>query len=415
MTPTTILFIFFLVYSAEYLISTILTIMNLNSSLINREIVPSFIRNILSAKQYEKTVSYTQKKGKFSLMTSSIMTVFTAFVILTGIPPRIFNMIGELGWHPYWEGIIYILLLTGLSSLIALPFSLYSQFVVEEEYGFNKMSFKLYLTDMIKNALLSTFLFVPLLLGLFFFIDKSGGLWWLYGYLFFTAFQLLLSLIYPLVIAPLFNKFTELEEGPLRERLFALAEKASFKTSGIYIMDGSKRSAHSNAYFTGFGKSRRIVLFDTLTKQLSHEELEAVLAHEIGHFKKKHILKRLIFSLASAFFLFYGLSLILDYVPLFRAFGFMEASLPALLVILSFLIGPLSFFFKPIFSLFSRRDEYEADRFAAKVLMDHRPLVNALVTLGKENLTNLTPHRMYSAFHYSHPVLSERIAALEKT
>jgi len=342
------------------------------------------------------------------------MTILTAFIILEEIPSRILIILETLGWHPYWEGIFYLLLLTGLSSLISLPFSLYSQFVIEEEYGFNKMTFRLYFTDMIKNIFLSVFLFIPLFLGLFLFIDKSGSLWWLYGYLFFTAFQLLLSLIYPLVIAPIFNKFSELEDGPLRERLFALAEKTSFKASGIYVMDGSRRSAHSNAYFTGFGKARRIVLFDTLIKQLSHEELEAVLAHEIGHFKKKHILKRLIFSLAFAFFLFYGLSLILYYAPLYRAFGFMEASLPALLVILSFLIGPISFFLKPISSLFSRRDEYEADRFAAEVLMNHRPLANALVTLSKENLSNLTPHRMYSAFHYSHPVLSERIAALEK-
>jgi len=414
MSPTLILFVFFLAYSAEYLTSTILLIMNLYNSLANGDIIPPFIRDILSAKQYEKTVSYTQRRGKFSLLTSSFMTILTAFIILEEIPSRILIILETLGWHPYWEGIFYLLLLTGLSSLISLPFSLYSQFVIEEEYGFNKMTFRLYFTDMIKNIFLSVFLFIPLFLGLFLFIDKSGSLWWLYGYLFFTAFQLLLSLIYPLVIAPIFNKFSELEDGPLRERLFALAEKTSFKASGIYVMDGSRRSAHSNAYFTGFGKARRIVLFDTLIKQLSHEELEAVLAHEIGHFKKKHILKRLIFSLAFAFFLFYGLSLILYYAPLYRAFGFMEASLPALLVILSFLIGPISFFLKPISSLFSRRDEYEADRFAAEVLMNHRPLANALVTLSKENLSNLTPHRMYSAFHYSHPVLSERIAALEK-
>ncbi|MBB6478617.1 M48 family metallopeptidase [Spirochaeta isovalerica] len=388
--------------------------MNLNSSLANRYSVPPYISHVMSIRKYEKTIDYTQRKGKYSLFSSTVATSLTALVIWYQIPARILGIIQGSGLHPYAEGVLYLLLLTGLSSLISLPLTLYSQFVIEEEFGFNKMTFRLYLSDMVKNGILSLVLFVPLLLGLFLFMDKSGSLWWLYTYLFFTAFQLVISLLYPLVIAPIFNKFTELEEGELKNRLFALAERTSFKTSGIFIMDGSRRSAHSNAYFTGFGKARRIVLFDTLLKQLSHEELEAVLAHEIGHFKKKHILKRLVFSLISAFALFYGLSILLDFTPLYEAFGFKENTLPALLVILSFVTGPISFFIKPVFSLFSRKDEYEADRFAALTLKNGKPLIDALIVLGKENLSNLTPHKIYSAFHYSHPVLSERISALER-
>ncbi|MBN2656632.1 MAG: M48 family metallopeptidase [Spirochaetales bacterium] len=400
-------------FSAEFLVSTVLIIMNLNSSLINRNSVPRFISGILSVKQYEKTVSYTQRQGKFSLLTGTVMAVVTASVILTGITPRILEIISSLNWHPYWEGIFYLLMLSALSSLISLPFALYSQFIIEEEFGFNKMTFRLFVTDLLKSTILSVILFIPLLLGLFFFIDKAGSLWWVYAYLFFTGFQLLISLIYPLVIAPVFNNFTPLEDGELKNRLRALAEKTSFKAGGIFLMDGSRRSAHSNAYFTGFGKGRRIVLFDTLINQLSIEELEAVLAHEIGHFKKKHILKRLVFSLISAFFLFYGLSLILDYEPLYKAFGFNGTSIAALLVILSFVTGPFSFFIKPLFSRLSRKDEYEADKYAAETLGNSQPLIQALINLGKENLSNLTPNGLYSAFHYSHPVLSERISALE--
>lgn len=413
MISTYILVLFFVLFSSEYLVSTILSIMNLSHSLINKNSVPSFIKDTISLSRYSKTVDYTQRKGRYSLLVSTVTTIFTALVILFKVPALYLAVLERLNLPIYVEGITYILSLSLVSILFSLPFSLYSQFIIEEEFGFNKMTFKLYWIDMIKSGILSILLFVPLLLGLFLFMQKSGQLWWIYAYAFFTIFQLLTTLLYPMLIAPIFNKFTELEEGSLKKRLISLAEKTSFKSSGIYVMDGSRRSGHSNAYFTGFGKGKRIVLFDTLIKQLTNDELEAVLAHEIGHYKKKHILKRMVFSLLSALIIFYLLSILLSYNPLYLAFGFTKASLPALLVILSFIAGPLSFFVKPIFSGFSRKDEYEADRFAAETLNDGKALIQALILLGTENLSNLTPHKSYSRFYYSHPVLAERIDALE--
>ncbi|MCP4161638.1 MAG: M48 family metallopeptidase, partial [Deltaproteobacteria bacterium] len=222
-----------------------------------------------------------------------------------------------------------------------------------------------------------------------------------------------IALLYPLIIAPLFNKFTELEDGPLKVRLTKLAEKTSFKAKGIFVMDGSKRSSHSNAYFTGFGKARRIVLYDTLINTLSDEEIEGVLAHEIGHFKKKHIIHTLAMSLLIAVLFFFILSVLIDYIPLYNAFGFKESSYPAILIILSFCMGPFSFFLTPVFNSKSRKNEYAADKYAAETTGNPEPLINALINLGKENLSNLTPHRLFSFFNYGHPVLSERIKALK--
>jgi STE24 endopeptidase len=363
---------------------------------------------------YSQSGLYSLRKEKYSLLSSTLSMVITFVVIISGFTPMINSLLETFNLHPYLHGILYLLFLTALSSAVSLPISLYSQFVIEEEFGFNKMTGKTYASDLVKSTTISLILMIPLLAILFLFIDKAGNLWWLYSYVFFAAFQLIVSLVYPLIIAPLFNKFSELEDGSLKDRLVILAEKTSFKAKGIYVMDGSRRSAHSNAYFTGFGKARRIVLFDTLIESLTEEEIEGVLAHEIGHFKKKHIIKSLLSSLLMALIFFYLLSVLYNYTPLFNAFGFKEISFHALLVILSFCLGPFTFFFKPLFTAKSRKNEYEADKFAIEIIKSAEPLKNALINLGKENLSNLTPHRLYSFFHYSHPVLSERIEAMDK-
>lgn len=415
MSPSNILILFFIFFVGEYIFSAVLTLLNIKSSQKNKNTVPEFISPFISSEKYRKTVQYSLAKEKFSLIVSGITAAVTAIVIISRIPALIFNYFSLLELHPYVLGIGYLLTLTALSSLLSLPFSIYSQFVIEKEFGFNKMTVRTFVIDLLKSSIISTVLFIPLLTALFFFMDKAGDIWWLYAFLFFASFQIIVSILYPLVIAPLFNKFKPLETGSLKERLNKLAEQTSFKAKGIYVMDGSRRSSHSNAYFTGFGKSRRIVLFDTLISSLSEEEIEGVLAHEIGHFKKKHIIKNMVSSLIISLIIFYLLSIMAGFIPLFEAFGFNSSSLPALLVILSFCIGPFSFFFKPLFSIFSRKNEYEADRYAKKTLGSHESLKNALINLGKENLSNLTPHKLYSFFYYSHPVLSERIKAMEKS
>jgi STE24 endopeptidase len=414
MTSMTILILFFVFFTSEFIASFSLNILNINSSIKNCDTIPPFISDFINKEKYSKSVQYSLRKERFTLLTSGLSAAVTAIAVLTGFPALVDNWLNLFAFHPYIHGIVFLLILTALSSLISLPVTLYSQFVIEEEYGFNKMTGKTFILDMIKSTILSLVLFIPLMAALFLFVDKTGEFWWLYAFIFFAAFQLIISLLYPLVIAPIFNKFTDLEEGPLKEKLIALAAKTSFKAKGIYIMDGSRRSSHSNAYFTGFGKSRRIVLFDTLVNSLSIDEIEGVLAHEIGHFKKKHILKSLVSSLFLALLLFYLLSVLSQFVPLFNAFKFSEPSFHSLLVILSFCMGPFSFFIKPFFTMKSRKNEYEADKFAVEITGSADPLKNALINLGKENLSNLTPHPMYSFFHYSHPVLSERIKAMEK-
>lgn len=413
MTSNAILLIFFIFFTADFFLSFILDVLNIKNSIANKDSVPSFISKFISNEKYSESIRYSLRKERFSLLTTSISTFITAAVILSQFIVIIDNWMASFELHAYVHGILFLLILSALSSLLTLPATLYSQFVIEEEFGFNKMTGKTFIVDMIKNSLLSMILFIPLMAALFLFVDKTGEYWWFYAFVFFALFQLIISLLYPLLIAPLFNKFSDLEEGSLKERLASLAEKTSFRAKGIYVMDGSKRSSHSNAYFTGFGKSRRIVLYDTLINSLFEEEIEGVLAHEIGHFKKKHIIKSLITSLIIALAFFYLLSLLANYTPLFHAFGFTEVSFHRLLVILAFCLGPFTFFLKPLFTMKSRKNEYEADRFAAETIGSAKPLKNALITLGKENLSNLTPHRLYSFFHYSHPALSERIEALD--
>lgn len=238
-------------------------------------------------------------------------------------------------------------------------------------------------------------------------------MWWIIASAGIIGFQLFISLIYPVVIAPLFNKFTPLEDGELKETLSTMAVQNNFEVKGIFVMDGSKRSSHSNAYFTGFGKSKRIVLFDTLISELTPPQLSGVLAHEIGHEKKHHLLKGLGLSFFITLLVFFAADQLINYLPLYRAFGFTGISYHAILVILVFCTGPFTFFITPLFSVWSRKHEYEADRFAVKACGNRDDLKQGLIILAKENLSNITPHPLYSFFKYSHPALGERLRAID--
>jgi len=245
-------------------------------------------------------------------------------------------------------------------------------------------------------------------------MDNAGTYWWIIASLGFITFQLVLSIVYPLLIAPLFNKFAPLEENDLKNLLRDLAEKLKFLTTGIFVMDGSRRSGHSNAYFTGLGKAKRIVLYDTLVSILSHTQIAAVLAHEIGHYKKHHLIKGLILSFFVTTLGFYVVNIFLNYLPLFEAFGFSRVSYHGIFVILSFAAGPFTFFLTPLFTMWSRKHEYEADAFAAQNTDYGNELKEGLILMSKENLSNLTPHPLYSFYHYSHPTVGERIKAIDK-
>ncbi len=290
---------------------------------------------------------------------------------------------------------------------------LYSTFALEAKFGFNKITPKLYLADKLKGLILGLVIGVPFLFVILWLMQATGSFWWIWAFVFISGFQLLMIVIFPTFIAPWFNKFEPLKEGEFRERILALADQVGFKTSGIFSMDGSKRSAHSNAYFTGIGKSKRIVLFDTLLEQMSMEQGLAVLAHEMGHYKMKHIQRMLIVQTVFLLVGLYVLSLLLDFQPLYSAFG-LAPSHHAALVLFSLLSGAVTFYLGPLMNLLSRKHEYEADRFAALTLRDGKPMEEALINLTVKNLSNLTPHPWYSAYHYSHPTPVERISAIRQ-
>jgi STE24 endopeptidase len=285
---------------------------------------------------------------------------------------------------------------------------------LEERFGFNTTTPKTWWLDWLKGLLLSLAIGLPLVALILKLFVWLGAWWWFWAWVCFAVFQLVMMALAPALILPLFNKFTPLEEGELRERLLALGQRAGFRAREIQVMDGSKRSRHSNAFFTGLGRFRKIVLFDTLVEQLNQPELESVLAHEIGHYKKGHIPKTIALSLGGSLLGFYMIALLAKSGWFLRAFGFAPGNLAPALLLISLLAGVVTFWVSPLFHGLSRRHEYEADAFAAELIHRYEPLVAALRKLNEKNLSNLTPHPFYSGFYYSHPTLLEREAALTR-
>ena len=413
MSASQILILYLILFALEYLWETFLTWLNMRHVKAHAEAPPAAFREVVDGETYRKSVDYTLTRSRFGLVRNTASSLFLLFIILSGTLGRMDDLIARWPLHPYLHGIVYIFALSWMFSLFNLPFTLYSIFVIEERFGFNKMTWKLFIIDGLKSLVLSLVLLTPLLWGLFWFMDKTGNYWWLYAFGFLAGFQLLMVYLYPTVIAPWFNKFTPLPDGSLKEKILQLVQKVHFRTSGIFVMDGSKRSKHSNAYFTGLGRVKRIVLFDTLVDNLEEDQVVSVLAHEIGHEKKNHIKKGLALSLASMLAGLWILSLLLHYPPFFQAFGFSGPSYHAAIILFGFCSGPFTFFLTPLGSILSRKFEYEADRFAVEAMGTARGLVGALLKLSKDNLSNLTPHPLYSFYYYSHPTLAERIAAME--
>ena len=414
MSYQSILILYIVFFTLDFLFQNYLTILNIGELKKNSKSVPSVFKNHIDFETYKKSSEYTRVKSYFTIVSGIFSSIILLVIILTGTFGDIDIIIESYGLNPYVEGIVYIFALSIVFYIIGLPFSLYSQFKIEEQFGFNKMTIGLFIKDQIKNLVLSGVILTILLLGLFWFMEKAGAYWWIIASLGFITFQLVLSIAYPLLIAPLFNKFAPLEENDLKNLLRNLAEKLKFRTTGIFVMDGSKRSGHSNAYFTGVGKAKRIVLYDTLVSILSQTQIAAVLAHEIGHYKKHHLIKGLILSFFVTTLGFYVVNIFLNYLPLFEAFGFSRVSYHGIFVILSFAAGPFTFFLTPLFTMWSRKHEYEADAFAARNTDYGNDLKEGLIIMSKENLSNLTPHPLYSFYHYSHPTVGERIKAIDK-
>ena len=383
----------------------------------NADTVPTAFRDFIDEATYRKSIDYTAAKTRFGIVNEVFDAGVLAVVILTGLLPWIYGVF--TGW--FGEGVwgqAVVLFATGVAlSLPGLPFDWWSTFRLEERFGFNKTTPGLWLTDKLKGLAVGAVIGLPLLALLIYLVQSAGALWWLWAFVVFFLFQLVMVVVYPMCIMPLFNKLEPLEDGPLKERLFALAERTGFRAKTILVMDGSRRSAHSNAFFAGFGRFRRIVLFDTLIEQMAPEELEAVLAHEIGHYKLGHIPKRIALSGALSLAMFAVLGWLASGAWFAEAFHFgPEAAGRLVPVLLLFMLlgGLVTFWLSPLSNVLSRKHEYEADAFARDAMGGPSPLVGALRKLHKENLSNLTPHPLYSGFHYSHPTLVEREGALQQ-
>jgi len=384
--------------------------------------VPPAFREMVDEPTYRSSVDYTLAKSRFGEVVTSFDTALLIILLFSGVLPWAFGKLVAAFGSSVWA-MAGFLFATGVAlSIISLPFAWYAQFKLEDRFGFNTTTVKTWGLDRLKGFLLAVLLGFPLLVLVLKLIEWTGPNWWIWAAVLVVAFQLLLMLIAPAVIMPLFNKFTPLPEGStLRERLFALARRTDFPTRSVEVMDGSKRSHHSNAFFTGFGRFRKIVLFDTLVAQLAEPELESVLAHEIGHYKKRHVVKLLGVSVGGVFMGFAAIAWLASQQWFYQAFGFdYNAGFAAVNVVPAMLLfalvaGMISFWFSPLIHLWSRRFEYEADAFARATMGDAQPLVQALRKLNEKNLSNLTPHPLYSGFYYSHPTLVERERALQTT
>ncbi|MFV2003969.1 MAG: M48 family metallopeptidase [Gammaproteobacteria bacterium] len=409
------LHVFTLLFLAMLLISTLIRLY-LSQRQINhvgdhRAKVPESFADNISLEDHQKAADYTTAKVRFGRLP----LIYEALLLL------IWTLGGGLDWldrnvialelSPILTGISVILIFTIISSLLDLPFSIYNTFVIEEKFGFNRTTIKTFIIDMIKGSVLGLVIGVPLLYVILWLMEQAGEQWWIYTWLVISGFSLFMMWVYPTWIAPIFNKFEPLEEGETLTRIKNLLSRCGFSSDGVFVIDGSKRSSHGNAYFSGFGRNKRIVFFDTLLKMLSDDELEAVLAHELGHFKKKHIIKGMAISFAMTLIALAILAWLMKADWFYTSLGISHSSTYMALLLFTIITPVFTFVFQPLFSIFSRKNEFEADAFAAEQT-EAKYLINALVGLYRENANTLTPDPLYSAFYDSHPPAPVRIAHL---
>jgi len=374
--------------------------------------VPSALKETIDEATYAKSVQYTLAKNRFGQIEDTYDTAVLLAVLFSGVLPWMFGVFVERLGTSVWAMAAFLFVVSVATSMTGLPFDWHADFHLEQRFRFNTTTPKTWWLDRLKGLLLAFVLGYPLLVLVLKLVEWTGLSWWLWAWAALLGFQLVLFLLAPVLILPLFNKFTPLPEGSLRERLLALAQRTGFRARAIEVMDGSKRSRHSNAFFTGLGRFRKIVLFDTLVQQLTEPELEAVLAHEIGHFKLKHIVKNLLLSAGGSLVALHLVALLAQADWCYRSFGFEPGNIAPALLLFGLLAGAVSFWFSPLAHWWSRRHEYQADAFAAKATNSPESLIAALEEQNEKNLSNLTPHPLYSRFYYSHPTLLERRQAL---
>ncbi len=407
--------IYGMIVLATLLVSFVVDLMTeiLNLRALKAEL-PKEFEDVYDAEKYQKSQEYTRERTKFGFITGIFGIVVTLTFWFAGGFNIVDQWVRDLGYGSIVNGLIYMGILMFGRSLISLPFSIYSTFVIEEKYGFNKTTPKTFVLDMIKGIALGIIIGGALLAGILAFFDKAGPNAWLYCWVATTVFTLFMQFIAPTWIMPLFNKFTPLEDGELRTAIMSYAQSVNFPLTNLFVMDGSKRSTKSNAFFTGFGKNKRIALFDTLIENQTVGELVAVLAHEIGHYKKKHIIQSMVISIAHMGVMFYLLSIFLNHKGLFDAFYMESMSTYAGLIFFGMLFSPIEQILSVFMQIFSRKNEFEADRYATETTSQPENMINALKKLSAHNLSNLTPHPWYVFLNYSHPPVLERIQAIRK-
>jgi STE24 endopeptidase len=381
----------------------------------HREAVPGMFADSIPLAAHQKAADYTVAKAKLGLVDTLLdalillaLTLGGALQWLSDLWQRVFAL------ESLWHGAALILSMLVIKGALGLPLNLYRIFVIEERFGFNRMTWKLFVTDLVKGLAVGMVLGVPLLFAVLWLMLAAGTFWWLYVWLVLVVYSLFLQMIYPAVVMPLFNKFSRLDDPALAGRIERLLSRTGFRSRGLFVMDGSKRSSHGNAFFAGFGAAKRIVLFDTLVSRLQPAEVEAVLAHELGHYKLRHIVKGMTLSWGFSFALLLALGLIAGEPWFYEGLGMDSATLPIALALFLLVVPEFTFFVQPLLSLFSRKNEYEADRYAA-ANADAAQLVRALVKLYHDNSATLTPDPLHSAYYDSHPPAAMRIARLRTT
>jgi len=393
----------------EYTLSFIIRTLNLNALDPN---LPEEFKDTFDQEKYLKSQDYTRENSRFSYITSSFSLIVSLLFIFGGVYNIIDQFVRSFGYGDILTGLFFFGGLFIITDILNLPFGLYRTFVVEEKFGFNKTTLATYFTDKVKGYFLMLLIAAPVLSLVLYFFGQYGNNAWIYAWILLVVFSLVMQPVFNLFIAPMFNKFTPLEEGPLLSKIKDYLKTVNFPVKKLEVMDGSKRSSHSNAYFSGMGKNKRIALFDTLVEQMDDEEIVAVIAHEVGHYKLKHIHTGIFLSAIQSGIMFFVLSIFMMNSDLFSVFKMDHLSIYASFIFFSILYTPISMIMGFIFSFISRKNEFAADAYSAKTAKLPNSLISGLKKMSKENLSNLTPHWLNVMLNYSHPPVLDRIKAL---
>ena len=404
--------VFIALISIKFLLETYLKIRNLKSIDNNKESVPDRFKDVVTEEEYKKSIFYNTDRIKFQIFTSLFGSVVLIIFTIGGLLNYLTQVVMDITPSNVLGAVLLGLLLIIVEEIISIPISIYSTFVIEERHGFNKTTKKTFVTDIFKGLLISGAISSILYATVIFIIISAGDLWWIYAFAAVFTLQAIIFFLYPVLIMPLFNKFEPLDDEEFKKPIEKLLEKVDFKSKGLFVMNASLRSTHGNAFFTGIGKNKRIVFFDTLLKTINPDEMEAILGHELGHYKLGHIRKTLISSLVFGFLGFYILNEIFKSDNFFIAHGLENLTVYSKFLMFYLVIGSYTFFTKPITSALSRKREFEADDFSFQ-FTDGEYMISGLLKLTKDNASNLTPDPLYSSYYYSHPPIAERVASIE--